>query len=64
MKVKCKIPAAGEPGRVTLTPECSEDMWHCYNLVAEGDRCVRTRRRARRRDDWNCGPKTSFARCC
>lgn len=25
---------------VTLIPEESEDMWHAYNLISEGD-CVR-----------------------
>lgn len=24
-------------GHVTLRPEDSEDMWHLYNLISEGD---------------------------
>jgi len=25
-------------GEVGLIPETVEDMWHCYNLIAVGDR--------------------------
>jgi len=37
MKLTHKHVEKDGSGSVTLTPEESEDMWHAYNLVAEGD---------------------------
>ncbi|XP_034473936.1 protein pelota [Drosophila innubila] len=37
MKLLGKYVDKGMQGNVTLMPEESEDMWHAYNLIAEGD---------------------------
>lgn len=38
MKLLSARPAPGGPASVRLQPEEAEDLWHLYNLIAEGDR--------------------------
>lgn len=45
-------------GSVTLMPEESEDMWHAYNLISEGD-CVRASTIRKVQNESSTGSSTS-----
>lgn len=45
-------------GSVTLIPEESEDMWHAYNLISEGD-CVRASTIRKVQNESSTGSSTS-----
>lgn len=50
MKLLYKNFEKGGAGSIKLVPEEAEDMWHCYNLVLEGDRVTATTFRKVQRD--------------